>query len=75
MSRLLSMINRALFVGAFVLAGLAVLEKLANVLGYTVLQGSYEPSRLLEFAAMALLFVFALLLREIRSAVQTASRR
>jgi hypothetical protein len=71
----MSLINRALFLGAFALAGLAVLEKLANLLGYTVLQGSYEPSRLLEFAGVALLFVFALLLREIRTALQSESRR
>lgn len=68
MKLLTSVICRVLFVGAFLLAGLAVWEKLANFMGYTVLQGQYAPGRLLEFAAVALLFVVALLLREIRDA-------
>jgi hypothetical protein len=67
MSVLTSFICRVLFVGAFVLAGVAVWEKLANFVGYTVLRGQYAPGRLLEFAAVALLFVAALLLREIRT--------
>ena len=66
MEMLTSVICRVLFVGAFLLAGLAVWEKLANFAGYTVLQGSFAPGRLLEFSAIALLFVVALLLREIR---------
>jgi hypothetical protein len=65
MSNLSSLVNRTLFGLAFVLAALAVLEKVANVLGYTIL-GEYSPSRLLELAAVALLFVIALLLREMR---------
>ncbi len=66
MKLLTSVLCRVLFVGAFLLAGLAVWEKLANIVGYTVLQGRYAPSRLLEFSVVALLFVVALLLREIR---------
>lgn len=65
MSALNSLISRVLFVGAFVLAGLAVLEKIVNVAGFTVLRGSYVPSRLLEVAAVALMFVIALQLRDI----------
>ena len=57
MSELTSPISRVLFVASFVLAGLAVCEKLANLFGYTVLQEAYQPWRLLEFAAIALLFV------------------
>jgi hypothetical protein len=58
-------IIRALFLGAFGLAGLAVLEKLANLAGYTILR-VYAPSRLLELAVVTLLFVIALVLREIQ---------
>jgi hypothetical protein len=65
MPKLSSVVNRALFALAFVLAALAVIEKLANTLGYTILRG-FSPSRLLELAAVVLLFVIALLLREIR---------
>ena len=61
------MISRILFAGSFVLAGLAVWEKLANSLGFTLtfLRG-YAPSRLLELSAVALLFVIALQLRELK---------
>ena len=53
--------SRTLFVVAFVLAGFAVLEKLINLFGFTfTILGGYNPSRLLELAAVALLFVIAL---------------
>ena len=74
MSELTSPISRVLFVASFVLAGLAVCEKLANLFGFTVLREIYEPWRLLEFAAVALLFVFALQLREIHHALLTKGR-
>jgi hypothetical protein len=69
MNQVTSVICRVFFVGAFVLAGLAIWEKIANVAGYTVLRTSFNPWRLLEFAAIALLFVIALLLREIKHGV------
>jgi len=74
MSDLTSAISRVLFVTSFVLAGSAVLEKLVNLFGYTVLQERYEPWRLLEFAAVALLFVFALQLREIHHTLEMKGR-
>jgi hypothetical protein len=74
MSELTSPISRVLFVVSFVLAGLAACEKLANLFGYTVLQETYQPWRLLEFAAVALLFVFALQLREIHHLLMTKGR-
>jgi hypothetical protein len=66
MNRVSSVMIRVLFALAFVLAGLAVWEKLTNLLGYklTFLLG-YTPSRLLELAVVALLFVIALQLREL----------
>jgi hypothetical protein len=66
MNHITSVINRVLFVASFGLAGLAVWEKLANLSGYTVLGGAYEPGRLLELSGIALLFVIALLLREVK---------
>ncbi len=66
-----SIANRALFVAAFSLAALAVLEKLVNFFGFTILLlRNYTPSRMLELAALALLFVIALQLREIKKARQ-----
>ena len=72
MKQFTSVLSRVLFVGSFALAGLAVWEKLANVIGYTVLR-VYAPSRLLEFAAIALFFVIALQLREIKMSLETKS--
>ena len=72
MSNMSSLFNRTLFGLAFLLAALAMLEKVANLLGYTIL-GEYSPSRMLELAAVALLFVIALLLREMRDGSRRAA--
>ncbi len=69
MTQLARLLSRALFVIAFALTGIAVWEKLANLVGYTVLRGRYAPGRMLEFAAIAVLFVIALQVREIRQSV------
>jgi hypothetical protein len=46
---------------------LAIVEKSANLNGQTLLRGVMQPGRLLEHATVALLFVIALLLREVRT--------
>lgn len=66
MKPITSILSRVLFVVSFALAGLAVWEHLARLLGYTVVRGHYDPWRLLEYAAVALLFVIALQLRDIK---------
>ena len=66
MTLLTSILSRVLFVVAFALAGLGAWEHLARLLGYTVVRGHYDPWRLLEYSAVALLFVIALQLREIK---------
>ena len=63
--KLSRVMSRVLFLVAFLLAGLAVWEKLLNAFGFTVLRG-YAASRLLEYAAVAVLFVIALQLREMK---------
>src|SRR5262249_1470955 len=74
MGEYMSLINRILFVSSLVLGGLAAWEKIANLFGYTVLQGMYEPWRLMDFAGLALLYVIALQLREIRYALVPKGR-
>jgi hypothetical protein len=59
-------LRRILFFGALLLGGVAALEKLFNFFGYTLLRGYYTPWRLLEFAAIALIFVIVMQLWEIR---------
>jgi hypothetical protein len=63
---------RVLFLIAFGLAALAALEKLVNLAGYTILR-VYTPSRFIEFAVVVLLFVIALILRDIRHALTSKS--
>jgi len=65
MKKFTSIISRILFIASFLLAGLAAWEKLANLFGLTLLR-SHDPWRLLELSAVALLFVIALQLREIK---------
>ena len=65
LEKLISMASRLFFLGAFVLLGLALIEKVANVTGYTILQ-LYRGGRLLEFAVVLLVFVIAMQLREMK---------
>lgn len=65
MNAFVSWISRIFFVIAFILAGVAVWEKLANVMGQTLLRG-YAPSRLLELSVVILMFVIAIQLREMK---------
>jgi len=61
------LVTRAFFFGAFLLLLLGVLDRIAEVFGATLpLLGRYTPGRLLEFSAILLIFVIALLLRQIR---------
>ena len=67
--KLSSMFSRVMFLVAVVLLALAVLEKIVNMNGYTVIK-TYDPSRLLELAATMIVFVIVLLLRQIRDGVR-----
>ena len=66
MTAFVSLISRALFVLAFVLAAVAIWEKLANFAGMTLLR-IYSPSRLLELSVVILMFVIAIQLREMKA--------
>lgn len=65
-NKLISLISRILFIISFSLVGLSILEKIANINGSTLLRGNYSPWHLMELSAIALLFVIALQLREIK---------
>jgi hypothetical protein len=62
--KLSSIVSRLFFVVAFVLMGLAVLEKILKVFGSSI--NWIDPSRLLDFGTILMVFVMTLLLREIR---------
>jgi len=60
---------RLAFFVAFLLLAIAAFEYVVNVFGFTILRTLYTPGRLLEVAAVMILFVVALLLRQIRDEV------
>ena len=62
----MSLVSRILFLAAFLLLVIAVVERFVNYFGYTILLGGYTSGRMLEFAGIMLLFVITLLLREAR---------
>ncbi|MCK5033037.1 MAG: hypothetical protein KAS18_05365 [Calditrichia bacterium] len=57
---------KLLFSGSIILLILAVSEWFLNYFNYTLSWIPYSPFRLLEFGAIFMLFVIALLLRQIR---------
>jgi multidrug transporter EmrE-like cation transporter len=64
LEKLVSLVSRLFFLGAFVSLGLVMIERIANATGYTILQG--KGARLLEIAVALLVFVIALELREMK---------
>lgn len=72
--QLSSILNRVFFFGAFILLFLAILESVINLFGYTILREFYTAGRLLEFAAILLVFVIALLLRQLRDELREKGR-
>ncbi len=73
LDKLSSVFSRVFFLVAILLLGLAVIEKIVNMSGYTIMR-VYDPQRLLELAATMMVFVIALLLRQIREGVKTPAR-
>jgi Mn2+/Fe2+ NRAMP family transporter len=70
MNNKLSLISRIVFIVALLAAGLAIFERLAYAMGYTFLRGTISGGRLLEISAILVIFVIALLLREIRDVLR-----
>jgi hypothetical protein len=64
--RISRLASRGFVIVSFVFLALSVLEKLCNIGGYTFLRGSVAPSQLLQYAVILLVFVIALLLRQVR---------
>jgi hypothetical protein len=70
-NHLSSIASRILFAVAFALSGLGIVERAVNAFGYTVLRGALSGGRLLEIAAIVLIFVIALLLQQIREQLRS----
>ena len=69
LDNLTSIFSRLFFFGAFLLLTLALSEAAVRLAGFTILRGTYSSGRLLELAAVLLVFVIALLLRQLREAL------
>ena len=68
-----SIICRIFFVIAGLLLFFAVLERTAKLFDYTLYWIPYAPSRLLELSAILIIFVIALLLRQMRELLKNTS--
>ena len=74
MDNILSRIARIAFVLAVLCAGVAIFERASNAVGYTLLRGTLTGGRLLEASAILVIFVIALLLRDIRDQLRCSER-
>ena len=72
-NKISSIVSRLFFAGALILLVLAVWERLANAFGYTVVRESFTASRLIELAVILVIFIIALLLRQIREELKQRS--
>ena len=67
MDKLLVNLYRLTFATAFLLVTQAVVEGVVQLFGYSLLRGTYTAGRLMEFGGILMVFVIALLLRNIRN--------
>ena len=72
LEKLESLVSRLFFFGAFVLLVLALIERIANESGHTILP-MFRAATALDMAVVLLVFVITILLREIREAVKQKS--
>ncbi len=64
--KLMSMISRLFFFGALALLALAIVEKGLNLFGQSIPGLDVSPAQLKEWTLTPLLFVIAIMLRQIR---------
>lgn len=70
LEKLESVVSRVFFFGAFLLFVLALIERIANELGYVITQFSPKAVTMMETAVVLLVFVIAIQLRAIREALK-----
>lgn len=68
--KLTSIVCRLFFGVAFLLLAVAVLEKIVNICGYTIMDQAYKPSQLLGLATCLMVFVAALMLRQVKEGLK-----
>ena len=70
LDKLTSFFQRLFFVVASILVVLAVANWIIRMFGWTFSWMPYQPGRLFEFAVILIIFVIAILLRQIRNALR-----
>ena len=69
--QMFSMLSRLMFGAALILLALAILERASVLFGYTILRGGFTGGQLLEIASVLVMFVIALLLRQVRDGLKS----
>ncbi len=64
-------VARTLFIIASATIAIAFLERTGEIFGFSILGEMYQAGRLLELAATLLVFVIAVLLRQVRDELRT----
>ncbi len=67
-------VARTLFIIASAAIAVAFLERIGEFFGFSILGEMYQAGRLLELAATLLVFVIAVLLRQVRDELRTGRR-
>jgi len=70
MEKCMSYLSRLVFWAAMLLVGVAVVDWFMRFFGWTLSFVQYQPGRLFEFAAMLMLIVAVVLLRQIRDSLK-----
>jgi len=73
MTMIYHLFSRLFFFLALGILSVAIIEILVNFLDYTILRGAYTAGRLIELSAALMVFVIAVLLRQIRDGATTES--
>ena len=73
MTMIYHLFSRLFFFLALGILSVAIIEILVNFLDYTILRGAYTAGRLIELSAALMVFVIAVLLRQIRDGATTQS--
>ncbi len=73
LEKFLKIVNRFLFTCAFFVLVIAAWNWLIGLFGWTLKWNPYQSGRLLEFSAVFVIFVIALLLRQIREELKKSN--
>ncbi len=68
--KLIIIAYRVMFVLAIIVTGMAVWDKIIMQFGYRLSWVPYGPAKMLEISSILVLFIIALLLRQIRDILQ-----